>query len=302
MSAMPPLATQAVPRNEPSRCAICVINAKQQISTGLRGYLGLWSAGGTPGQAHREHRAFAQLTRHRHVAAHHACELAREGKAEPSAAEAVRGCGIGLAELLEQLGLLLRGHTDAGVGDGELDEAGAIAHPACRKLDLARFGELAGIAEEVEQYLPQPHGVHGQCAKVLLGVNDEAVLVLLGQLSGVTDDLVDQPSQLAVLVLNLVEQPHVLDGNYRLVGESRDKLDFLLRKRPHYGPRQSNNANWVSLSQERHTKHGAKGVKFDKFGHGVFRIALSVWNVNYLALEHGSAAESTRPSNTLRVT
>jgi hypothetical protein len=30
---------------------------------------------------------------------------------------------------------------------------------------------------------PQPHGVHGQCAGVFLGVNDEAVLVLLGKLS-----------------------------------------------------------------------------------------------------------------------
>ena len=29
------------------------------------------------------------------------------------------------------------GHADAGVGDRELDEAAAIAHLACRKLDLA---------------------------------------------------------------------------------------------------------------------------------------------------------------------
>ena len=36
-----------------------------------------------------------------------------------------------------------------GIGDGELDEAAAIAHLACRKLDLARFGEFAGIAQEV---------------------------------------------------------------------------------------------------------------------------------------------------------
>ena len=74
-------------------------------------------------------------------------------------------------------------HADAGVGDRELDKSAAIAHLACRKLDLAFLGELAGIAQEVEQYLPQPHGVHGQCAEVLLGVNDEAVLVLLGKLS-----------------------------------------------------------------------------------------------------------------------
>jgi hypothetical protein len=68
--------------------------------------------------------------------------------------------------------------------EGELDEVTAIAHLACRKLNLARFGELAGIAEQIEKYLPQPHGIDGQCAEVLLGVNDEAVLVLLGELSG----------------------------------------------------------------------------------------------------------------------
>ena len=36
--------------------------------------------------------------------------------------------------------------------------------------------DLVNIAQQVEQYLSQPHGVHGQCAEVLLGVNDEAVL------------------------------------------------------------------------------------------------------------------------------
>src|SRR5262245_44366254 len=75
------------------------------------------------GQTHRKDRTLARLARHGHVAAHHARELARERKAEPRAAEALSGRGIGLAELLEQLCLLLHGHADAGVGDGELDEA-----------------------------------------------------------------------------------------------------------------------------------------------------------------------------------
>jgi hypothetical protein len=97
-----------------------------------------------------------------------------------------------LGEFLEQLSLLLRRHADAGVGDGELDEATAVAHLACRKLDLARFGEFARIAKEVEQDLPQPHRVHGQCAEVLLSVNDEPVLVLLGKLSGGADDILDE--------------------------------------------------------------------------------------------------------------
>jgi hypothetical protein len=90
----------------------------------------------------------------------------------------LRGRPVSLAELLEQLCLLLRCHANAGVGDGELGEVAAIAHLACRKLDLAFLGELAGIAQKVQEYLSQPHGVHGQCAEVLLGVNDEAVLVL----------------------------------------------------------------------------------------------------------------------------
>src|SRR5262249_23600136 len=43
----------------------------------------------------------ARLARHRHVAAHHARELAGDGKAEPGAAEAQRGRGIDLGKLLE---------------------------------------------------------------------------------------------------------------------------------------------------------------------------------------------------------
>ena len=64
----------------------------------------------------------------------------------------------------------------------KLDQVAAVAHPARPQLDLALLRELAGIAQEIEQDLPQPHGVHGQCAEVLLGLNDEAVLVLLGKL------------------------------------------------------------------------------------------------------------------------
>src|SRR4030095_1144040 len=52
--------------------------------------------------AHREHRAPARFAPHGHIAAHHARELAREGKAQPSTAVAARGQGICLGEFLEQ--------------------------------------------------------------------------------------------------------------------------------------------------------------------------------------------------------
>ena len=62
---------------------------------------------GVARQAHGEDRA-AGLARHRHVAAHHARELARDGKAEAGSAEALHGRGIGLREFREQLVRILR--------------------------------------------------------------------------------------------------------------------------------------------------------------------------------------------------
>src|SRR6516165_6706687 len=187
-------------------------------------------------QAHRKHRTFARLARHRHVTAHHARELAGDGKAEPGAAKALSGRGIGLAELLEQLGLLLRSHADAGVRDRELDPVAAVGLLACRKLDLAFLGELAGIAQQVEQYLPQPHGVDGQYAEVPLGVNDEAVLVLLGKLSRGADDLIDQRCELHGLWiefelsgLDLRQIEHLVDEAKKVSAGAVHALQRLLR-------------------------------------------------------------------------
>jgi hypothetical protein len=42
-------------------------------------------------QAHRKDRALARLARHRHVAAHHARELAGDGKAQSGSAEVLSG-------------------------------------------------------------------------------------------------------------------------------------------------------------------------------------------------------------------
>src|SRR5262249_53263432 len=87
-------------------CAICSPSWQQTEISGLCR---------ASRKAHGEHRAFALLARHGHVTAHHARELAGDGEAETGAAEAPRGRGIGLAELLEQLRLLLRRHANAGI-------------------------------------------------------------------------------------------------------------------------------------------------------------------------------------------
>ena len=69
------------------------------------------------------------------------------------------------------------------------------AHPSRPQLDLALFGELAGIAQQIEQDLPQPHGIDGQGTEIVRGLDYEAVLVLLGELPRGADDFVDKGYQ-----------------------------------------------------------------------------------------------------------
>src|SRR6516162_1487688 len=171
-----------------------------------------------PRQADSEDRPVAWLACYGHVAAHHACELARDGKAEPGAAEAPRGKGIGLAELLEQLRLLLRGHSDAGIHDDKLDPAASIGDLAHPQGDLAGFGELAGITQEIEQDLPQPHGIDRHRAEVAFGFDDEAVVILVRELARGADHFVDQRrqiqrlgAQLELAGFDLREVKHLID-------------------------------------------------------------------------------------------
>ncbi len=106
-------------------------------------------------QAHGEDRAFARLARQGHVTAHHARELAGNRKAEAGSAIAPRGQGIGLAELLEQLRLLLRRHADAGVADGEVNPVASVGYLSRPQRDLALFGELAGPIFPNNRALPR---------------------------------------------------------------------------------------------------------------------------------------------------
>ena len=113
-------------------------------------------------------------------------------KSEAGAAVLPGGRGIGLAEFLEQLRLLLRRHADAGVGHGDLDPIVPVDHPPDPQRHLALLGELAGIAQKIEQDLPQPHGVDGQLPEIFWGFEDETVLVLLRQLPRRADDVLEQ--------------------------------------------------------------------------------------------------------------
>jgi len=77
-------------------------------------------------------------------------------KPKPGAAKALRGRGIGLGEILEQLRLLFGCHADAGIRDCKLDPVASVRHFVHPQRDLALFHKLTGIAQQVEQDLLEP--------------------------------------------------------------------------------------------------------------------------------------------------
>src|SRR6266498_109018 len=60
--------------------------------------------------------------------------------------------------------------------------------------------------------------------------------------------------QLAALILDFIEQPHVLDGDHRLVGEGRNKLDVFGREWSRRGAGHRQNPNGSALTHERDSK------------------------------------------------
>jgi hypothetical protein len=59
---------------------------------------------------------------------------------------------------------------------------------------------------------------------------------------------------------HLVEQPHVLDRNHRLIGKGGEQLDLALGERTHRTPRQREHADRCSFPHKRHGNHGVKFV------------------------------------------
>src|SRR5690606_18785074 len=101
------------------------------------------------------------------VAAHHLAELPADHEPEPRPAILARGGGVRLRERLEQLAELLLAHADAGIGDAEANELARLARNAgSGQRDRSLFGELARVAEEVEERLPHLREVRLHAADV----------------------------------------------------------------------------------------------------------------------------------------
>src|SRR5215813_516091 len=57
-------------------------------------------------------------------------------------------------------------------------------------------------------------------------------------------------AQFCIALLNLLEQPHILDGDHSLVGESFKKSDLLVRERPDLCSADHNGPDWNAFSKQ----------------------------------------------------
>src|SRR5574343_64149 len=111
-----------------------------------------------------EDAATAQRALNADFPAHRGDQALRNGQPQPGAAVLSRRRSIGLRKLLEETPELLWRNTDSRILDAKGDgRGGAIAGGlADHQPDMPLFGELDGIAQQIDQDLPQAEGIAEQ--------------------------------------------------------------------------------------------------------------------------------------------
>ena len=94
--------------------------------------------------------------------------------------------------------------------------------------------------------------------------------------------LLQRLAELTGACLHLIEQPHVLDRDHRLVGEGLDQLDLLVRERTHCGAREHNRTDHTAFPHERDSEHSAIATNLPPVLHriGTSRNCLDVRNMD----------------------
>src|SRR5215467_13703641 len=117
-------------------------------------------------------------------------------------------------------------------------------------------------------------------------VGHELVLVLARDLK-----IFDGLGKLARPRLDFLEQPHVLDRNYGLVGKSADQVDLLLREGSDRAARQEEHANRRPFAQEWNSQRGAETSTLLRLEPSELRIGEDIRDVNRATLHHGSSSD-----------
>ena len=101
--------------------------------------------------------------------------------------------------------------------------------------------------------------------------------------------LLQRLRELARARLHLVEQPHVLDRDHRLVGEGGGQLDLLVGERLDGSPRQTSARRPETLRAAWARRGRYARPRCGRTERHKFRIGLAVHDVNCLAFQHGAA-------------
>src|SRR5262249_49056452 len=107
--------------------------------------------------------------------------------------------------------------------------------------------------------------------------------------------LLDGARELARARLDLIEQPHVLNRDHRLIGKGGHQLDFFLGERPYRSAQKRDYADGSPLSQKRDSEHRPEPRKLDRFAPGIFWISEYIRNMDHLAFESGSSCKRSSP-------
>ena len=119
-------------------------NTQRRQTGGRLGKAQRRPAGQCQRQLHGKRRAGTRGALHRNAAAHQLGQLAGNGGAQPGAAKAAGGGGIGLGKGIKNALQLLGRHADTGIHDAQMQHPAGIGHA---QLDVAHLGKFNGVAE-----------------------------------------------------------------------------------------------------------------------------------------------------------
>src|SRR5262245_45286971 len=95
--------------------------------------------------------------------------------------------------------------------------------------------------------------------------------------------------KLLVQLVEIIEQPRVLDRYHRLVGKRLDQLNLPIREKPDFSTVQSDSTDRVSVPQHWHIEECSNAEGLLSCGVGVTRVRCSDRDVENVALKNGAS-------------
>ena len=172
---------------------------------------------------------------YRNASAHHPAEPLTDRETEAGSPVFAGGGRVDLGEFLEQFFHLCRRHTNAGIRHRDFNPFPVIDLPApCTDRQRAALGELVGIADEVQQRLPNAHLVSVNRLRRRVAIHHDSVAVVCRQRLERLHDIVDQwgdreglKVQLHPPSFNLGEIENIVDQGEQVSGGAAHAIERL---------------------------------------------------------------------------